>query len=404
MTKDKRFGRRHLLKTVAAGSTAAIAGCTLSPSGGGTDTPDGSENGTDGGDGGDGSGGVPGEIPEIGAFRGSGTIVEGRPTPGGTPIRDLPDLSGSLDVYIGGGEGGIYTQFMDMLEEFYSDFSVSSNAAPSSSHAQTIVEEAQAGETRADVFWSIDASSLGYVADEGAYEPLSDEAIEQVPSRFTGGDNAWAGVAGRARAVPYNTNELSEDDIPNSVMEFPETDGLQPMGWAPTYGAFKSFVTAMRLIEGDDATRSWLESMKSAGTERFPNEFVISSQVADGALYSGFANHYYAMRVKNQRDDPPIDLAFTEGDAGALVNIAGALKVQGTGKGDLVDTFVRHLLSSEAQEFFATRSFAYPMIPDVQPVGGLPTIDELSPPDIDLSELSNLGPTLELMQEAGVSG
>jgi len=399
MTKDTRFGRRQLLKTVAAGSTAAIAGCSLSPGGNGTDTA--AENGSDGGDGGS---QVPGEIPDLSAFRGSGAILEGRPAPGGTSIRDLPSLSGSLNVYIGGGEGGIYDQFMDLLEEFYDDFSVSSNAAPSSSHAQTIVEEAEAGETRADVFWSIDASSLGFVADEGAYEPLGEEVVEPVPSRFTGEDNAWVGVAGRARAVPYNTNEVSEDDVPNSVMDFPEADFAGSMGWAPTYGAFKSFVTAMRLIEGDDATRQWLESMKSAGTERFPNEFVISSQVADGALQAGFANHYYAMRVKNQRDDPPIDLAFTEGDAGALVNIAGTLKVQGTGKGDLVDTFVRHLLSAEAQEFFATRSFAYPMIPDVEPVGGLPTIDELSPPDIDLSELSNLGPTLELMQEAGVSG
>jgi len=43
------------------------------------------------------------------------------------------------------------------------------------------------------------------------------------------------------------------------------------------------------------------------------------------------------------------------------------------------------------------------MIPDVAPPGGLPTIDELSPPDIDLSELSELEATLDLMRDAGVS-
>jgi iron(III) transport system substrate-binding protein len=110
------------------------------------------------------------------------------------------------------------------------------------------------------------------------------------------------------------------------------------------------------------------------------------------------------MRVRNQRPDAPIDLAFTEGDAGALVNVAGALQIDGTEKGELVANFVRHLLSAEAQEFFATVSFAYPMIPGVQPVGGLPTIDQLRPPDIDLSELSDLDPTLELMREADVLG
>ncbi|MFA9417683.1 extracellular solute-binding protein [Natrinema sp. HArc-T2] len=346
------------------------------------------------------------EIPSLSEFRGSGALVEGRPAPGGTSIEELPDLSGDLALYIGGGEGGIYYDFVEMLQNIYPDFTVHSNSNSSSSLAQTIVEEVDAGATQADVFWSIDASSLGFVAENDAYEPLSDAATGPVGnSQFVGDDSAWAGIAGRARAVPYNTNELSASDIPSTVQEFPETSALQgTMGWAPTYGAFKSFVTAMRLIEGEDAARQWLVDMQEAGTERRGNEFAVSQAVADGALTAGFANHYYAMRVKNGRPDAPVDLAFTEGDAGALINVAGALKVKGTQQGELVDNFVRHLLSAEAQEFFATVSFAYPMISGVAPVGGLPTIDELSPPDIDLAELSNLEPTLDLMDDAGVSG
>jgi iron(III) transport system substrate-binding protein len=44
------------------------------------------------------------------------------------------------------------------------------------------------------------------------------------------------------------------------------------------------------------------------------------------------------------------------------------------------------------------------MISGVQPPGDLPSIDDLEPPDVDLSELSNLEPTLDLMREAGVLG
>jgi iron(III) transport system substrate-binding protein len=344
-------------------------------------------------------------LPSLSAFRGSGALVEGRPAPGGTSIEELPDLSGSLNLYIGGGEGGIYYRFVELLQEIYPEFEVFTSSASSSSHAQTIVEEVDAGAAEADVFWSIDASSLGYVAENDAYESLPSEVTDPVPSGFQGDDGAWVGVAGRARAVPYNTNALSESDIPDKVRRFPDTDALRgTMGWAPTYGAFKSFVTAMRLGRSDEAARQWLTSMREAGTERYPNEFVVSSQVADGALDAGFANHYYALRVKNSRPDAPIDLAFTEGDAGALVNVAGALRIQGTEKDQLVNDFVRHLLSAEAQEYFTTVSFAYPMIPDVAPPGGLPTVDELSPPDIQLSELSELEPTLELMREAGVLG
>jgi iron(III) transport system substrate-binding protein len=318
-------------------------------------------------------------------------------------MEELPDLSGSLNLYIGGGEGGIYFRLVELLQEIYPDFQVFASSAPSSSLAQTVIEEVEAGSPQADVFWSIDASSRGYVADTGAYEPLPDEVVAPVPQTFRGRENAWAGVTGRARSVPYNTEQLSGDDVPDSIGAFPDA-GLGTLGWAPTYGAFKSFVTAMRLLWGPDATREWLVAMREAGTERFPDELVTSGQVADGALDAGLANHYYAMRVKNQRPDAPIDLAFTKNDAGALVDVSGALRIDGTSKGDLVNDFVRHLLSAEAQEFFATVSFAYPMIEDAAPVGGLPTIDELDPPDLDLSELSELGPTLEIMRQAGVLG
>jgi iron(III) transport system substrate-binding protein len=345
------------------------------------------------------------EIPALSAFRGSGALVEGRPEPGGTSIEELPDLSGSLNLYIGGGEGGIYYEFVEMLQEIYPEFQVFASSASSSSLAQTVVEEVEAGAAQADVFWSIDASSLGYVADNDAYASLSDEVVEPVPADFQGEDNAWVGVAGRARSVPYNTEQLSAEDIPDKVQGFPNTDALRgTMGWAPTYGAFKAFVTAMLLLRGREETRQWLVSMREAGTQRFPNEFVVSSQVADGALAAGFANHYYALRVKNSRPDAPLDLAFTENDAGSLVNVAGVLQIDGTEKDQLVNDFVRHLLSSEAQEFFTTVSFAYPMISGVAPPGDLPAVDELNPPDIDLSELSDLEQTLELMREAGVLG
>lgn len=392
MERGTRLSRRQILGTVAAGSAAGLTGCTglRGILGGGTR---------------DGGGDRDIEIPALSEFRGSGSLIEGRPAPGGTSIESLPDLSGSLNLYIGGGEGGIYYQFVEMLQEIYPQFQVYASSASSSSLAQTIVEEVQRGSPQADVFWSIDASSLGFVANNDAYESLPDEVVEPVPAEFRGDDNAWVGVTGRARSIPYNSAELSEDDIPNSIQEVPDTDVLRgTMGWAPTYGAFKSFVTAMRLLEGPETTREWLVSLREAGTQRLPNEFVISNQVADGEIHAGFANHYYALRVKNSRPDAPIDLAFTENDAGALVNVAGTLRIKGTEKDELVNDFVRHLLSAEAQEFFTTVSFAYPMISGVAPPGGLPTVDELRPPDIDLSELGDLEPTLELMREAGVTG
>lgn len=382
MRERNGLGRRRFLATTGAAFAGGVAGCSALPGRGD---------------------GNAGEFTwSTATFRGSGPLVSSRPAPGGTSIRDLPDLSGTLTLYLGGGESGLYVALLDILRKIYPEFTLDVRTASSSSHAQTIVQEHEAQNTRADVFLAIDAGSLGYVADNGAARDLSSD-VRSMVARDHFKTAKWVGIEGRARTIPFNTNSLTSSDIPDDVMTIPQRQSLaSTMGWAPAYGAFQAFITAMRLTAGEDATRQWLNGMLDAGVTRYPDEFLVSNAVADGEVAAGFANHYYALRVQNARPDAPIDLAFTKNDAGALVNVSGAEVIEGTENPDLAETFIRHLLSSEAQEFFATRTFGYPMISGVAPVGGLPTIDELNPPEFDLTKLANVQPTLELMRDVGV--
>ena len=392
MTEDRRVGRREVLAALGTAGVVSVAGCGSAP-GNETETDTDANTDTDSSDGSDAD-------ASFGEFRGSGPLAEERGAVGGTPIADLPDLSGDLTVYLGGGEGGLYRDLVARLQEIYPDFNPQLREAGTADAANTIISEGEA--TPADVFWSVDAGSLAAVANEGLAATLPENVTESVPEEFHP-DDTWVGTAGRARAIPYNTDELSADGVPDRVLDFPDTEAFtDAIGWAPTYGAFQSFVTAMRLIEGESATREWLQGMLDSGVTEYNNEFLVSNSVADGGLNAGFANHYYALRVQAARPNAPLDLAFTSGDAGALINAAGAAVLSASGRQERSFTFIRHLLSAEAQEFFATRTYAYPMVGDIPPVGGLPPISELNPPSIDLNELSNIQPTLELMREVGV--
>jgi len=334
-------------------------------------------------------------------FRGSGAVGGARDIDA-PRIADLPDLSGTLTLYLGGGEGGLYITLLNLLKREYPDFQPEVRTAPSAQLANTVVEEMEQGQSPADVFWAVDAGSLGVVAQADHTVQLPAGAVENVPAKFRP-NRQWVGVAGRARAVPYNTETFAASDIPDDVFAFAEDPAFESaMGWAPTYSAFQAFVTAMRVLEGDQRTREWLQGMLDRGATEYNDEFLTSNAVADGEVGAGFANHYYALRVQAAREDAPLELAFTKNDAGALINTSGAALVEGSEKRELATRFVRHLLSAEAQEFFATRTFAYPMVAGVPPVGGLPRIDELNPPDISLTKLSDLEPTIELMREVGV--
>ena len=364
--------RRQFLAATAAVGAAGVAGCM-----------------NDGEDGGDGDDGGP-AVGQIGSGR------AGRDAPGGTSMAEMPALEGELTVYSGRGEF-LVGDLVSYIDELYDDLDLTVRYAGSTDHVNAIVNEGEG--SPADVFYSVNAGALGALADEGRTQALPEDITELVRSEFR--TEQWVGTSGRARTVPYNTDGFSDNDMPTDIMAYPE-EFEGDLGWAPSYGSAQAFVTAMRILEGEDATREWLEAMVERGAATYPDEFRACQEVADGEIDAAFTNHYYIQRVLDGNPEAPIATAFTEGDAGAVFNVAGAAVVDTASDADLAANFVRHLLSAEAQDYFARSTFEYPLIPDVEPIGDLPSIDELDVPDIDLSELSNLEPTIDLMRDAGV--
>ena len=380
--------RRRFLRAAAAAGIVGIAGCNT-PDAGGDDTD--TETGTDADGGG---GGDPEQV-------GSGRSPFGDREIGGVTIAEMPDLEGELTVYSGRGEA-LVGELLGFIEDRYPDFTV----RPLYNSAAELVSqvETEGQNSPADVFYSVNAGALGTLADRGRTQQLPQAVLEFVPSNFRDPDSAWIGTSGRARSIPYNTDALSASDIPADIMSFPDTDAFAgEIGWTPTYSSFQAFVTAMRILEGEEATRDWLNGMQELGVSTYGDEFQIARAVADGEISVGLANHYYIQRVLARRgSDAPLSTAFTRNDAGAIFNVAGACVLDTASDSTLASNFVRHLLSAEAQDYFARSTFEYPLVPEVDPVGRLPPIDELSPPEgVDLSQLSDLEATISLLRETG---
>ena len=370
---ERDVRRRKFLATAGAVGVAGIAGCN------GSGEDDGSDD--------DGPGSAVGQI-------GSGR--EGRGAPGGTPMAEMPALEGELTVYSGRGEF-LVGDLVTYIDDLYDDFDLTVRYSGSTDLVNQIANEGEG--SPADVFYSVNAGALGALADAGRTQALPDDVVGKVREEFR--TEQWVGTSGRARTVPYNTGELSDGDLPDDIMAYPE-EFEGDLAWAPRYGSAQAFITAMRILEGEEATREWLEAMVERGATTYPDEFRACQEVADGEVDAAFTNHYYIQRVLDGNPEAPIATAFTEGDAGAVFNVAGAAVVDTASDADLAANFVRHLLSAEAQDYFARSTFEYPLIPDVEPIGDLPSIDELDVPDVDLSQLSNLEPTIDLMRDAGV--
>ncbi|MGB9738371.1 extracellular solute-binding protein, partial [Chloroflexus sp.] len=210
-------------------------------------------------------------------------------TPTQTPAASTPTQTpAKLVVYSGRSEslvGPFFTQFTEAtgipVEVRYGD---------TAELAATILEEG--ANSPADLFFAQDAGALGALAAADVLIPLPTDVLNQVEARFRSSDGRWVGISGRARVVVYNTNKLTEADLPRSITGFVDPQWRGRVGWAPTNGSFQAFITAMRVQLGEEATRKWLEGMIANEVKTYERNAAIVQAVAAGEIDVGFVNHY----------------------------------------------------------------------------------------------------------------
>lgn len=313
-------------------------------------------------------------------------------------VTTLPALDGKLTLYLGRGEGGLYENVLQAIEDRNPGLELGIRRGPTAALANAIVAEAQAGIRRADLFWAVDSGAIGLVSNAGLARTLPSDLAGQLKPGFR--FDHWLPVTGRVRTIPYHSGRLSAADIPKDIMSLPAR-GFR-IGWAPAYASFQSFITAMRILEGEDATVDWLQRV-SRNAKTYAGELGVVLAVARGEVDIGFANHYYTLRLKSGKPDAQVALAFTEGDAGCLVNASGILALgDDTSRDELPVNFIRYLFTREVQSFLAEEAYEIPLVNGVALPAGLPSLDSISPPAIDLTRLADQRPTLDLMRKAGV--
>ncbi len=314
------------------------------------------------------------------------------------PESDEPEDLGPLTVYSGRNEELVGEVFDDFTEE--TGIEVEVRYGDTAELASTILNEGDA--TPADVYFGQDAGALGALEAEERFAELPQDVLDLVDPNFRSPDGHWIGTTGRVRVIAYNTDALDEDEVPDSVLDLTDPEWEGRIGWAPTNGSFQSFVTALRLSEGEDAAREWLEGIIDNDPAEFENNTGVVEGLGRGEVEVGLVNHYYLARFTAEDPDFPVDNKYLPGDIGGLVNVAGIGIVEGTEHREAAEELVRFLLSEDTQTYFGqvTNELEFPLRDGVD-APELPSLEELDAPEVDLSRLEDLQGTLELLQEVG---
>ena len=309
------------------------------------------------------------------------------------------DEDRTLVVYSGRDEE-LVAPLIEQFEDA-SGIDVEVRYAGSTELAAQLLEEGSA--TPAQVFLSQDSGALGAVAAEGLLATLPTEITSLVPSEYTSRDDSWVGLTGRARVIAYDSEKYTADQVPGDVWQLLDPAWQGKVGIVPANASFQSFITAMRVQEGEDRAREWLEGMKANGAQIFGRNGELLEAVNAGAVDVGLINHYYWARSEQDPATLRAQLKFGDaGSIGALVNVTGAgILAPAEGSSEALE-FVEYLVSNEGQTYFLEETYEYPLIGDLEGPAGVPPLADLGAPDVDLSQLSSLQNTVALITEVGL--
>ena len=267
--------------------------------------------------------------------------------------------------------------------------------------AATLLEEGD--RTLADIFFAQDPGGLAAV--EHMLAPLDTAVLEKVPDWARSSEGKWVGLSGRARTVVFNTETLTEVDLPDDMFGFTDPKWKGRIGWAPTNASFQTMVAAMNSMWGEEKTLRWLEGIQANDPKVYPKNTPQVAAVSTGEIDVGFVNHYYLFRFLAEEGEsfPARNYHPRAGGPGATVMVAGAGVLAASENKEVAHRFLEFMLSKVGQQYFAEQTFEYPLVEGVNTPKVLTPLSGFTHPDITIKDLGALKGTQDLLRQAGVT-
>lgn len=315
---------------------------------------------------------------------------------------EVDEVGGELVIYSGRNEELVGPLIDCFAEKAGIDVDIRYSGS-SEEAAQLIAAEGDA--SPADVFFSQSPGSTGFLEKDGRLISLAADILERVPAEYRSREDDWVGTSGRVRALVYNTDELTEADLPASVFDLTDPAWKGRIGVAPSNGSFQDFVSAMIATEGEEVTAQFLTDLAANEPRIYEGNTPIVDAVGRGEVAVGLVNHYYAAQQLSADPDLPVANHFFSGDIGSIILVASAAILDTAGEQQpQAEAFVRFLLTDAAQDYFVNTTKEYPTVEGIAGPEGQPGLADIGAPAEDLNQLGGLlETTVTLIEESGLA-
>ena len=269
--------------------------------------------------------------------------------------------------------------------------------------------------SRADIFFTVDAGNLWKVQKEGLFQPIKSKSVlATVPENLRGPNNEWTAIAKRARVVFFNPQRVSEQEIIDLTYE-----DLGDAAWknrvvirSSSNMYNQSLVASLISNIGLERTEKWAKGLvENFARKPQGNDRSQIMAVANGEADLAVANSYYfgvmlsgSAGEQQQEAAKKVRVLFpNQKSRGVHINISGAGILKHSPNSVNANRFLDFLLSPKVQKYMVDRSYEYPILEQVQPspeIAGLGL--GFKEDDISVKEFGELNPeAIRLMDRSG---
>lgn len=271
-----------------------------------------------------------------------------------------------------------------------------------SSMGHQIVEEGES--SPADVFLTENSPAMTLVQRAEMLAEVDPATREQLPEGLVPSSQDWVPIAARSTVLVYNTDLVSQDELPASMMDLADSKWDDRWGGAPGGADFQAIVAGMLEEEGEAATRDWLQNLKDNAVV-YQNNIATMKAVNAGEVPVGIMYHYYWYRDQagDQEGSNNTKLHyFGEQDPGAFVSLSGGGVLKGADMAAEGQQFLDYVVSPEGQQVLTdSESMEYAVATGVDSDPALPPLDSLDAPPVDPFAL-NSDDVIAMMTDVGL--
>ncbi len=180
---------------------------------------------------------------------------------------------------------------------------------------------AEKNHPQCDVFWNNEVVRTVMLKRRGLLQAYRSLFAQDIPDGMKDRDAFWAGFAARARILIYNTNLLSEAELPTSLLELTEAQwqGKVALGY-PLFGTTATHAATLFSSWGSDRAKAYFVALKQNNILVVEGNADSKDRVVRGEVPLGLTDTDDASLARQKGD--PVGILFPDqgpDQMGALV-------------------------------------------------------------------------------------